>query len=140
MDNTTTKKTQNNPEFTLEEYAKQYISCKHDEKFIKKELEICNTRIKELMKEQDLTEVPTKLGTVKYVVQHRESFDEDLAIKLLKKIAPETDCIKTKEYIDMDVLENELYHEKLSQEAVKALDKCKTVKEVVTLTIGKGTV
>lgn len=70
-------------------------------------------------------------------ISTRESLDEEKLIVRLKKFAPDTECIKTKEYIDMEVLENEIYHDKLSSEAMGALDECRNTKEVVTLTVKK---
>ena len=128
--------TNNDPEFTLEDYADHYIRLKNEAKQIDDELKAVNTRMKQFMKDEDVTEAHGKNGVVKYVIQHRESFDEEKAIKILKKTNSE--CIKTKEYIDSDILENELYNKKLPAEAMAALDTCRTVKDVVTLTIGKA--
>lgn len=75
---------------------------------------------------------------VVYSITKRESLDEDKLLVQLKKYAPDTQCIKTKEYIDMDVLENELYHDKLSSEALAAMDTCRNVKEIPTLNIRKA--
>ena len=57
-----------------------------------------------------------------------------LLIKL-KQFVPDTPCIKTKEYVDMDTLESEIYHGSFSEDALKAMDKCKSVKLTPTLTI-----
>ena len=70
-------------------------------------------------------------------VSTRESLDEEKLIQRLKKCAPDTACIKTKEYVDMEVLENEIYHGKLSDVALSAMDDCRSTKEVVTLTVKK---
>lgn len=123
-------------ELTIEEYAAHYIRLKNEADSINKELEAVNKRMKELMKEKDQTEAYCQFGVVKYVVQHRSNFDEAKAITILKKSS--SLCIKTKEYIDSDILEKELYNEKLAPEIVKQLDTCKKTKDVVTLTISKG--
>lgn len=104
---------------------------------LKKSVDGLNTRIKELLKEIGEDTFSAGGYTVTRGVQHRESLDEEKLIKKLKKFAPDTECIKTKEYIDMDVLENEIYHGLLSDDAMLSMDECRNVKEVVTLTIKK---
>ena len=44
----------------------------------------------------------------------------------------------TKEYIDMDILEQEIYHGRLSQDALVAMDSCREVKEIQKLDIRKA--
>lgn len=112
---------------------------KNDAEFkqLKKLVESQKTDIKQqldLMGESDYSSGGYK---VHCSVSTRESLNEDKLIQRLKKFAPDTECIKTKEYIDMEVLENEIYHEKLSAEAMTALNECKESKEVVTLTVKK---
>lgn len=131
------RKISDNPELTLEEYASKYASLKVEEKRIKKEVETFNSRIKELMKEQDRTEVDCGNVVVRLTVQNRDTFDEEKLIKQLKHFSPETNCIKTKEYIDMEVLEDEIYRGLLSDDTMCALDACKIHKPVETLTISK---
>ena len=51
------------------------------------------------------------------------------------------EVIKTREYVDMDALENYLYHADEDDPNIQSLlsdiDKCRDVKEVVTLRISK---
>ena len=122
------------PELTLEEYATLYIKKKAEQDKLEKELKSINSRMKELMQLKDQTEAHCELGVVKYVVQHRSSFDEEKALSILKSTG-NTICIKTKEYIDMEILEKEMYNERISGDAMKELKGCNKVKEVVTLTI-----
>lgn len=110
---------------------------KNDAEFkrLKKLVESQKTSIKQqldLMGESDYSSDDYK---VHCSVSQRESFNEEKAIQRLKKFAPNTKCIKLKEYIDTDVLESEIYHEELSEEALSALNDCKDIKEVVTLTV-----
>ena len=105
-------------------------------------------RLKKLVESQktDIKQQMDLLGDTDYSaggykvhcsISTRETLNEEKLIQRLKKFAPNTGCIKTKEYIDMEVLENEIYHEKLSEDAMSALNECKEVKEVVTLTVKK---
>ena len=124
---------------TLKIYAAEYVSAKAQEAQIKKRVESANSSIKEFMKKLNLDEVELEDGSkVCYGITHKESLDEDKLLLQLKKFAPDTQCIKTKEYVDMDILESEIYHEKLSAEAMCALDTCRNVKEIPTLTIKKA--
>ena len=114
-----------------------YAQMKADFDEDKKVLDKYNALIKERMEEvgEDVISVGGYICT--RGVQHRESLDEEKLIKKLKNYAPDTECIKKKEYVDMDVLENEIYHGLLSDDAMIALDECRDVKEVVTLTVKK---
>lgn len=119
--------------------ASDYAYNKGIESGLKKKIESDNTTVKALMELLGTDEVKTDSGaTVCYSITKRESLDEEKLIAQLHKYAPNTTCIKTKEYIDMDALENEIYHDKLSDEAMQALDSCRIVKEIPTLTIKKA--
>lgn len=112
---------------------------KNDAEFkkLKKVVDTQKTDIKQqldLMGESDYSSGGFK---VHCSVSTREKLNEEKLITRLKKYAPNTECIKMKEYIDMDVLESEIYHEKLSAEALTAMDDCREVTEVVTLTVKK---
>lgn len=104
---------------------------------LKKVVESQKTNIKQqldLMGESDYSAGGYKIHCA---VSTRDSLDEEKLIQRLKKYAPETECIKQKEYIDMEVLENEIYHGRLSADALIAMDECRTSKEIVTLTVKK---
>lgn len=123
----------------LQKLAEEFVVAKGEADKYKKQADNLNSSIKRNMEVMELDKISLSDGTtVCYGVQHRESLDEEKLIVLLKELAPDTECIKTKEYIDMDILENELYHEKLSEEALTAMDTCRNVKEVPTLTIKKA--
>ena len=123
----------------LKERAAEYANDKSIESVLKKKIENNNTSIKALFEMLGEDAITLDSGvTVCYGVTRKESLDEEQLIKVLKVHAPDTECIKTKEYIDTDVLENEIYHDKLSEEAMQAMDKCRLVKEIPTLTIKKA--
>lgn len=123
----------------LKQYATEYVADKAEESRLKKRIETNNASIKTLMEMLAKDNVELDDGSkVCYGITKRESLDEDKLLGVLKKYAPDTQCIKTKEYIDMDVLENEIYHDKLPDVAVSAMDACRNVKEIPTLTIKKA--
>ena len=123
----------------MKRWAAEYVVAKREADKFKKQAENLNTNIKQAMEMLNTDEVELDDGSkVVYSVSRQEGLDEEKLITQLHKYAPNTECIKTKEYIDMDILEGELYHEKLSKEALEALDTCRTVKEVPKLTIKKA--
>lgn len=123
----------------LKQLASEYVSAKKEFDTLKKKTDNLNQSLKANMELSNLDGIELDDGSkVCLGITKRESLDEEKLLVQLKKYAPETDCIKTKEYIDMDILENEIYHEKLSPEALAAMDGCRNVKEIPTLTIKKA--
>lgn len=123
----------------LKQLASEYVSAKREFDTLKKKTDNLNQSLKANMELSNLDGIELDDGSkVCLGITKRESLDEDKLLVQLKKYAPDTDCIKTKEYIDMDILENEIYHEKLSPEALAAMDSCRNVKEIPTLTIKKA--
>lgn len=119
--------------------AIEYAEDKAQESKLKKRLESNNASIKQLMELLDKDEIELDNGTkIVYSITTRESLDEEKLLVQLKMFAPETRCIQTKEYVDMDILEDEIYHGNLSDEALKAMDSCRNVKEIPTLNIRKS--
>lgn len=123
----------------LKQLAQEYVTGKAELDKLKKQIDRINADIKNAMEEAKLNEVETESGAVvRYGITRKESMDEDMLLIKLKEFAPDTTCIKTKEYVDMDILESEIYHGDLSDDALKAMDKCKNVKLTPVLTISKA--
>ena len=100
----------------------------------KKSTEEYNKEIKKLMNQLNKTEFETDNGLdAKITVQNRESFNEDKLIEKLKLLNGHT-AIKTKEYVDMDELENLIYNGFLD---ASELTSCKVSKEVITLKVSE---
>lgn len=95
-----------------------------------------NADIKKEMESQNITEFDTADLHAKYIVQKRESMNEDKLIMVLKERGFEN-FIRTKEYVDMDDLENALYHNDIDTDTIMEMDKCKEVKEVIQLKVTK---
>lgn len=93
-----------------------------------------NSRIKELMFQLELNEAEAGGYIAKRIVQKRENINEDKLLEIAHKYNL-TDIIKTKEYIDYDVLENALYNNMVPPDAVSAMNNAKTIKEIVTLRV-----
>ena len=74
--------------------------------------------------------------TAKRTVSQRESLNEDKLMAVILKHGIK-DVIKTKEYVDMDALENYLYHNEMTSSLAADLESCKSKTEVVTLRVTK---
>ena len=122
----------------LKELATKFVTVKREADKFKTEADKLNSEIKKNMKSRESNEIELDNGfKVIYSVSTTTNVDEEKMLLQLKKYAPDTECIKTMEYIDTDILEKEIYNERLSEQAMKALEKCQTVKEIPKLTIKK---
>ena len=134
-----TEQEMNEKSIELKLRAEEYAEDKATESSLKKRLESNNTSIKALMELLNQDEVELSNGSkVTYSITKRESLNEPKLIELLKQVAPETDCVMTKEYIDMDILEKEIYNGQLSDDALQAIEDCRIVKEFPVLNIKKA--
>lgn len=113
-----------------------YYDNKQNLDFYKKQCDAENAKIKELMAEQNIKDFEVDGITAKYVIQNKERMDEYKLLTLLKERGY-TNVIKTKEYVDMDLLEDALYHDTIDKDTIVEMDKCKSVKEVVQLRVSK---
>ena len=120
----------------LKELIPIYYDIKQNLDFYKKECDAGNAEIKKLMAEQNLKDYEVDGIVVKYVVQKKESMNEEALLTLLKERGYDS-VIRTKEYVDMDALENALYHDAIDKDTVVDMDKCREVKEVIQLRISK---
>lgn len=121
---------------TLDNLIPVYYDDKKNLDFYKKQCDAGNAKIKELMAQQGLKDYEVNGITAKYIVQNKEKMNEEALLKLLKEKGY-TDIIKTKEYVDMDALENALYHDEIDKDTVVSMDKCREVQEVIQLRISK---
>ena len=110
---------------TLDEYTK---ICKAE-----------NEEIKRIMSEEGLDSMTTGGYKVTYSTTARNTMNEDKLLALLQdKVSAESGIIKTKQYVDMDALENAIYNGSIPKEVLIEMDNCREKKEVVTLRITKA--
>ena len=121
---------------TLDELIPVYAENKADLDQIEKVCKTQNAEIKKYMEELGEDEHTAGGYTVKYIVSERESMNEERLLEMMKKHNV-PGVIKTKEYVDMDALENYLYNVVMSDEMAADLNSCREVKQVVQLRIGK---
>lgn len=123
-------------EVSLDRLIPQYAENKSMLDDYKKICDDENKQIKELMEEGSY-----EAGGYKATksVQIRESFNEDKLLDVLRDVAEAkaNNLIKTKEYVDMDVLESMIYKGMIPTDVLMEIDKCRESKEVVTLRISK---
>ena len=114
------------------------IECFYEDKQLadkyKKSAEEYNKEIKKLMSTINKDEFETDSGLIaKISVQKRESFIEEALLQKIKELKV-PGIIKTKEYVDIDLLEDAIYNEKLD---ASELTTCRKIQEVVTLKVSK---
>lgn len=127
----------------LQELIDSYGVNKDEESLLKKEISAQNTAIKDLMLKNSLEYYATSKYKVTYYEQNKDFMDEDALVNLFTSapkfmsIAYEYGIVKTKEYIDMDALENAMYHYAFNQEQLDEISKHKIEKRVPVLKITK---
>ena len=100
----------------------------------KKSTEEYNKEIKDIMSNININEFETDSGLIaKLTHKQSESFNEE---KLLAKIKELNipGIIKTREYVDMEALENAIYNENID---ASELSSCREIKETVALKVSK---
>lgn len=124
---------------SLKELVKSYGEMKQIVDDYKKPIEEANKEIKSIMSERGLSNFESGGFKAKYSVSVSEDFDETKLIDVIKDtLEPgelkQLGIIKTKEYVDMEVLENAIYNGIIP---ASKLQSCKTRKETPRLTITK---
>lgn len=121
----------------LEQLIDAYALNKNELDSYKKICDAENAEIKALMTELELDKASTEDYTATLSIQHRETMDEDKLLEVLRNAGYADIVIRTKEYVDMDLLESAIYHDMIDKETLFAMQRCKEVKEVQTLKISK---
>ena len=120
----------------LQELANQFAEIKVQAAQYDKQSKALNTEIKTLMKGLKKKSITASNGAViTYSTQTRTTVDEEAMLQVIIENCPKTEAVKTKQYLDMDVLESEIYHGKITKKVLKLLDKCKVVNPVPVLNI-----
>ena len=119
----------------LEELIVTYAENKSEMGSYKKLVNRDNALIKELMQEQKITEKEVDGWQAKITTKKSESFNEDKLLAIAKE--RNLDIIKTKEYIDMDTMEELIYNGVITKEDLLEIAKAKEVKETIELRVKK---
>lgn len=128
---------------TLEELVSQYGATNDKAKELKTMLDGWNKQIKSIMSDKDIDTFEAGGYKASYSVRTTSSMNTDMLLSLfksdkkLKKIAKEYGIVKTTEYIDMDALENALYHDAVADSEIEKLNTCKVEKTTEILKVTK---
>lgn len=123
---------------TLEELIPIYGENNTQYNGLKKVVAEQSGEIKKLMQGNNIDEKSVGSWTAKLTVKKSESFDEDKLLGIVKELGFADKLIKTREYVDMDALEEAIYNGEITQDMlVVKIAQAKVVKESVALTIKK---
>lgn len=117
----------------LQTLIERYGNNKTEMDSYKKQVEEDNKAIKEIMTSTNIREAVGGKFVAKLSESVSESFDEERLLATLHVLGV-TDCIKTKEYVDMSILEDLIYNGKVN---AAELASCKITKVTPRLTISK---
>lgn len=123
----------------LEELINAYRTNKQDVDDLKKVVDRQNKEIKDIMLEEDLKEFTTYNNyTAKIIVTEKDTMNEELLLSRLQVVKDKyPNLIKTREYVDLDELENLVYNNLLDDNTTAKVNSCITTKEVIQLRISK---
>lgn len=120
----------------LDTLIPQYALNKQELDCYKKICDQENAQIKDIMRDFAVQKYEADGYKASYTVSKRETMNEDILLEIAHKY--NLDCvIKTKEYIDFDELENQIYNGAITEDILMQMDKAKEIKEVVTLRVTK---
>lgn len=125
-------------EQTQKELLNSIIECFYKDKQTadkyKKSAEEYNKEIKDIMSDIKIDEFETDSGLIaKLTHKQLESFNEKKLLAKMKELNI-PGIIKTREYVDMEALENEIYNENIN---ASELASCREIKETVALKVSK---
>lgn len=118
---------------SLQELVARYGETKAKMDSYKKQVDSDNKSIKTLMEELKQYECAAGGFVAKLSIIESESFNDEKLLGVLKELGL-VECVKSKEYVDMDVLENLIYTNKLDP---TKLAECKQSSSSSRLTISK---
>lgn len=123
---------------TQKELLNSIIECFYKDKQTadkyKKSAEEYNKEIKDIMGDIKIDEFETDSGLIaKLTHKQSESFNEEKLLAKMKELNI-PGIIKTREYVDMEALENAIYNEVIN---ASELSSCREIKETVALKVSK---
>lgn len=104
---------------------------------LKKTAESQKNEIKKIMLADKLTTASAGTYKVTLSTYQDQSMDVDKLIEVLKKHDLARGIVKTKEYVDMDNLEQVLYYGNIKDEVLLDIDSCRKTKDITKLILSK---
>ena len=129
----------NIPNESLEELIPKYAMNKNELDSYTKLCKEENEQIKAALVELGEDTYSAGGYTVKRIVAVKESMNEAKLLEVLRQNGIDAP-IKTREYVDMDVLEAYLYNNVPSADLARQLESCRTTSETVQLRLSKAKV
>ena len=121
---------------SLEELIPRYALNKNELDSYTKICKQENEQIKAALVELGEDEYSAGGYTVKRIVAVKESMNEAKLLEVLRQNGIDV-AIKTREYVDMDVLEAYLYNNMPSADLARQIESCRTTSETVQLRLSK---
>lgn len=120
-------------QLTLEELIPQYGEQNTQCNALKKVVADLNAKIKKAIHDakQENKDIEIEGWKCSLTVEDKKTLNEDKLLEFAKK--HNLDVIRTKEYVDPDLLEKLIYSGKLSNKLVAEMDKCNDIKVSETL-------
>lgn len=122
-------------ELSLDKMIPSYGLLKAQSSETEKQIKSLNSKIKELMVKKKITEKEAGGFVATYSVRVSETFNEEQLMDFCRAHKSLIGCIKTKEYIDMDELENLMYEKKIPKKLLLEMDKMRIKKKTEYLNI-----
>ena len=124
----------------LEKIVPQYFATNEESKALKKDVTKGSTDIKDILKAIDMDSVD--VGEFRVSLSHidKSYMDMDKLLAFIKATFPhelQERVIKTKEYVDEDVLESIMYKNEIDDKTKADMAKCMVEKEEIRLNIRK---
>ena len=122
----------------LDELVTLYGEQHTKELALNKECKAMGNEIKDILTVEKLDSYEAGGYIVTRSVTETKVMDEDALLDVIRNDSDiATQCIKTREYVDMEVLESLLYKGEVSKDTILAMDKCSSVKQTVKLLLKK---
>lgn len=122
----------------LSDLAKEYVEVKAQYDVLKKKEAELNKQIKAIMATEGMASVDLGNAIVEYSERTSDVYDEEAMLGYMHKHKAFAPCIKTKEYMDADVLEDLMYKGEISKKLQAGLDEFRITKITQVLKIKKG--
>lgn len=119
---------------SLDDLIQRYALNKQELDSYKKLVENDNKTIKDIMLKEGKKVAVSGDFEASCTISNRVSVDEEKLLDVIKA-SGFTNLIRTKEYVDSDLLENAVYHGEIDKATLEKIAECNKSTEVVTLKV-----
>lgn len=118
----------------LDELMPKYYEHKKSASALKEVIDAENTEIKALLNGIDADEYSGEQFTAKIITKDKTKFNTEKLLETCREFEIDG-LIKTREYVDEDVLEQAIYANTFSEEQIARLNACREIKFEYALTV-----